>query len=789
MVSLSMLDRKWLRELWQMRGQALAIALVIASGIATYILSRSTIDSLTYTQEQFYADSHFADVFASLKRAPLAVAARIREIPGVARADMRVAAPVNLDVPGFADPVSGLLLTLPESSTAPNQLYLRAGRLPAPDEDAAVVVNESFAEAQGLKPGSRIAATINGRRKLLTVTGVVLSPEYVYLIRPGDFFPDYKRYGILWMNRESLSAAYGMDGAFNDVALTLAPGARLPEVISRLDAVLEPWGGIGAIGREDQASHHYLSEEIKQLRAQATIVPFIFMSVAAFLLNVVISRLILQQRMPMAILKAFGYSNTAIALHYLKLVTGIVLVGGVVGVAAGGWLAHGLSGIYAEFFRYPYMHFVLRPGVALSAVGVSALVAYLGTLNSVLRASRLAPAQALHPEAPPLFRESLLERTGIKQFLSQGGRMILRNISRHPVKSGLTLTGVALSCAIVTMGGLFNDAVNYMVDVQFNRSQHADLIVTFSDVAPERTVSELRSLSGVTMAEPLRAVPVRLRNGYRTYRTALQGYMPAGRLNDLLDADLRKVRVPPTGVLLTDFLARRLGVVPGDFITAEVLEASRPVARVQVVGLVREFAGMNAYMSLDVLNRLLPDDRGVSGMFLKVQPDRLQQVYAALKQRPKVAGVTIRAVAMRSFHELMAENILIYAAVMLVLAGTIAVGVVYNSTRVALSERAFELATLRVLGLTHREIAYILLGETGLLTLLAIPTGFLIGYGFSAYIAYSLASTLYRVPVVIEPPTLGRAALVIMLAGAASSLYIYHRLGRLDLVAVLKTRE
>lgn len=784
-----MLDRKWLRELWHMRSQALAIALVIASGVATYILSRSTIDSLMHTQRQFYSATHFADVFASLKRAPLALAARIREIPGVAQVDARVVAPVNLEVAGFGDPVSGLLLTLPEPGAGLNRLYLRSGRMPSADEDDAVLVNESFAQAHRLTPGAHINATINGRSKRLTVTGVALSPEFVYLIRPGDFFPDYKRYGILWMNRRPLAAAYGMDGAFNDVTLSLAPGASQPAVITALDTLLAPWGGVGAIGREDQTSHHYLSEEIKQLTTQATVVPLIFMGVAAFLLNVVISRLIRQQRETVAILKAFGYGNPAIAWHYLKLVSCIVLAGGLIGIAAGGWLAHGLSQIYAEFFRYPYMRFDLRPEVALTGVAVSAVAAFLGTLNSVMQAAQMPPAQALHPEAPPAYHETLLERTGIKKLLSQGGRMILRNIARRPLKAGLTLLGIAFACGIVTMGGLFNDAVNYMVDVQFNRSQHADITVSFTDTAATRALPELRSLPGVVMAEPMRVVPVRLRNEYRSYRTALQGYPVGSRLNELLDANLRPVRLPPSGILLTDYLARRLGVRPGDMLSVEVLTGARSVLRVPVAGVVSEFAGMNAYISLDALNRLLPDDRGVSGAFLRVLPDMQTRIYSELKARPKVAGVTIRAVAMRSFHELMAENILIYAAVMLILAGTIAVGVVYNSTRVALSERAFELATLRVLGLTHREIAYILLGEIGLLTLLAIPAGFAIGYGFSAYVAHHLASTLYRVPVVLEPDTLGRAALVVLSAGILSSLYVYLRLGRLDLVAVLKTRE
>ncbi|MDE2345369.1 MAG: ABC transporter permease, partial [Gammaproteobacteria bacterium] len=706
-----------------------------------------------------------------------------------ARVDARVAAPVNLEVPGFGEPVSGLLLTLPQSPGAPNQLYLRRGRLPAADEDSTVAVNESFADAQHLKPGNTLYATISGKRKLLTIAGVVLSPEFVYLIRPGDFFPDYKRFGVLWMNRRPLQAAYGMDGAFNDVVLKLAPGAAPSAVIARLDAVLAHWGGTGAITRADQTSHHYLMDETRQLQTQAMIVPVIFLGVAAFLLNVVVSRLIHRQRMSIAILKAFGYGNLSIALHYLKLVTGIVLVGGVIGIAAGAWLAHGLSNIYAEFFRYPYMHYVLKPGVALTGLIASALAAYAGTLASVLRAARLPPAQAMYPETPPVFHETLLERAGFKRLLSQAGRMILRHIARQPLKSALTLLGVALACAIVTLSGLFHDAVNYMIDVQFNRMRHADLTVTFTDTASSRAIAELKSLPSVVGVEPLRAVPVLLRNEYRSYRTALQGYVPGGRLNELLNVDLHSIRLPRDGVLLTDYLAARLGVAAGDRLQVDVLAGARRKFSIPVAGVIKEYAGANAYMSLAAMQRVLPEDPGISGAFLRVQPGTLEQVYAELKRRPKVAGVTIRAVAIHSFHELMAQNILIYATVMLIMAGTIAIGVVYNSTRIALSERAFELATLRVLGLTHREIAYILLGESALLTLLAIPAGFAIGYGFAAYLAHALASALYRVPLVLEAPTFARAALVVLAAATVSSVYVYQRLGRLDLVAVLKVRE
>ena len=789
MVKLRTLDRKWLRELWQMRSQALAIALVIASGVATYILSRSTIDSLLYTQQEFYSSTHFAEVFASVKRAPLAVADRIAEIPGVAHSGVRVVAPVKVDVPGFPEVVNGLILTLPDAAAGIDRLYLRSGRIPGPDEDAAVLVNEQFAQAQRLHPGDTVEATINGRLKTLTIAGIALSPEFVYLLRPGDFFPDYKRYGIFWMNRKPLSMAYGMDGAFNDVIVTLAPGASQPAVISRLDRLLGPWGGIGAIGRADQTSHHYLTEEINQLRVQATIMPAIFLGVAAFLLNVVVGRLIRQQRETVAILKAFGYGNAAIATHYLKMVGLIVVAGAVMGTVIGAWLAHGLSGIYSEFFRYPYMHFVLRPQVPLAASAISAAAALLGTLNAVHDAATMAPAQALHPEPPLAYHETWLERAGARRFLSQGGRMILRNVARRPLKSALTVLGVALACSIVTVGGLFNDAVSFMVDVQFNRSEHADLTATFTDTTSPRAAWELAGLPGTTKAEPFRVVPVRLRNGNYSYRTAIQGYPLDGTLFQLRNTSLQAIRVPETGVLLTDFLAARLHVHPGDRLTIEVLSGARPVVSAELAGVVKEFAGMNAYMSLPAVDRLLPDEHGISGVRLRLESGRQAAVYSALRDRPRVASVTARAAAMRSFHDLMAQNILIYAAVMLFLAGTIAVGIIYNSTRIALSERAFELATLRVLGLTRREIGYILLGETGMLTLIAIPAGFAIGYGFAAYVAYRLASALYRVPVVLEPATLGRAALVIVVATVVSSAYAYYRLGRLDLVAVLKTRE
>jgi putative ABC transport system permease protein len=784
------LTRKLLRDLWHMRGQALAIAMVIAGGVATWIISYSTIDSLEITQAAFYRENRFAEVFATLKRAPESLEDSIAAIPGVAAVETRTVTQATLEVAGFDDPATGLMVSIPDQGEARlNRLYLRDGRLPAPRAESEAVVSEPFAEAHGLHVGDRLAAIINGRRQRLTLVGIGLSPEYIYQIRPGDLFPDYQRYAILWMREEPLSAAQGTKDAFNNVVLALDQGAEEKDAIERLDRLLKPYGGTGAYGRDDQMSHQYLSQEVKQLKSSAGIVPIIFLGVAAFLLNVVIARTVDQQRDQVAVLKAFGYANRAIGLHYAGLILLIVAVGAVPGVLAGAWAGNGLARLYSQFFRYPYLHYVLAPKVVVSGVGIAAAAALLGALRAVRKASRLPPAEAMRPEPPAVYRPTLIERAGLQRWFDQPTRMVLRHIERKPGKSVLSVLGIAMAGAILMVGGFQKDAIDYMIDVQFGLAQREDLTVTFTEPTARKALFELARLPGVFRAEPFRAVPVELRAGHRTYRTAIRGFENRSELHRALSADLRPIELPPEGLLLTDHLGDKLGVKPGDWITVEVQEGAQPVRQVRVAGLVSEFIGIAAYMRLDALNRMMQEGPLVSGAFLAVDRNRQGQIFDALKARPRVAGTAIREVAIRTFYETMGETLLIFALVNTVLAGSIAFGVVYNSARITLSETGRELASLRVLGFTRGEVAYILIGELGVITLTAIPAGFFIGYEFCRLISENLTSDLYRVPLVIEPGTYGFSAAVVLGASVISALLMARNLYHLDLVAVLKTRE
>jgi len=784
------LDRKLLRDLWQMKSQALAIALVVMCGVGTYIMFLATLGALRTTQDTYYRDYRFAEVFASLKRAPQSLQLRLQDLPGVDQVETRVLAQVRLDMPNFSEPVSALMVSVSDQGRhGLNALHLRTGRLPLAGRADEVVASASFALAHGLQLGDRFHAILNGRRQALTLVGTALSPEFIQQMRPGSVFPDFKRFGVMWMGRRALGQAYDMEGAFNDMAMSLQPGADPQAVIDRVDALLKPYGGLGSYARKDQLSHRFLSQELEQLGTLASLFPVMFMGVAVFLLNVVIGRLVAMQREQVATLKAFGYSNLAVLWHYLRMVSVIVGLGIAGGTALGLWLGRALSHIYTEFYHFPYLLFNLQVQTVVEAALASLVAAGAGTALAVWRAASLRPAQAMRPEPPARYRETWIEQWGLKRYLSQPTRMIIRNIQRQSFKAALTVLGISMACGMILTGLFQRDTVSYMVNVQFGMAQREDLSVTFIDPTGARARFDLMGLPGVQHVEVFRAVPVRLRNGPHSYRTGIRGVEPLGDISRLLDADLRPVVLPTEGILLNDYLAQLLGVRVGDRLTVEVLEGNRPVREVTVAALVREYLGVSGYMHLDALNQFMQEGPTISGAYLSVDPAQMASLYARLKDMPRVAGLAERRQEIRNFNRVMEETMLFFTYVATIFAVIIAFGVIYNSARIALTERGRELASLRVLGFTRGEIAYILLGELALLALLAIPLGLWLGEGMCYYIARTMQNDLFRVPVVLEPRTYAFACVVVVVSALLSGLAVRRRLDQLDLIAVLKAAE
>jgi len=787
---ISLLDKKLFRDFVRLWGQALAIALVMASGVTTLILAVGTYRSLDETRAAYYERYGFADLFATAKRAPEHLIDRIVGIPGVAAADPRISKFALLDIEGMVNPATGMVRSLPDhGELILNRLYLRSGRMPEPGRVDEVTVNESFANAHGFRAGSTFEAILNGRKRTLRIVGIALSPEFIYALGPGDFIPDDSRFGVLWMSQKALESIFDLEGAFNSVTVKLQRGASEAEAIRQLDDLLEPYGGTGAIARKDQQSHAFLDGELQGLDGMSRVIPPIFLLVSAFMINMTLSRLIALEREQIGLLKALGYRRWRIAAHYLKMSLIITAVGIAIGFVAGTWLGHGMTLMYAEFYHFPFLIFYRGWDIYLVSAGVAALAATAGAAKAVYSVVTLPPAVAMSPPAPTGYAHIGIERLAVFKIYTQLTMMALRHMIRWPVRTGFTILGVALSVSLLVTSFFMIDSVEFMIDATFFRSDRQDATVTFTDERPFRVLQDVERLPGVLRAEPIRNTPVRLRHGHLHRKLAIQGKPPGSDLSRVLDLDLEPVALADSGLILGEKVANLLKVRVGDTVEVEVLEGKRVKRSVPVSQIIQSYLGLSVFMDLAALNEMLDESPSVSSVHIAYDTAMLEELFTAIKGLPAVSAIASQRAALAKFRETLAQNIYIMTAVYITLSVIIAFGVVYNSARIQLSERAREFASLRVLGFTKAEVSRVMLTELVILILIAIPLGCIIGYGFAKLVIVSFESDLYRIPFVISSNTYAFSSLVVMAAAIVSALIVRRGIDRLDLIKALKTRE
>jgi putative ABC transport system permease protein len=780
------LNRKLLRDLAAMKVQLGAIALVMACGVAAFVMARTALVSLQESRDQYYATQRFADVFATFRRAPDDVVRDLAEIPGVAAADTRVVLAATLEVPSGEGSCSARVLSLPRQAGAGlNLLHLRRGRWPESVNE--VLVGDAFAAAHRLEPGAVLPAVIHGHRFLLRVTGTALSPEFIYAIRPGEFLPDDRRFGILWMPRDAVAAAGGLRGACNDAALRLHSGASPAAVLDAVDRVLEPWGGTGAVARRDQLSARMVDNEIRELNAMATLVPGIFLFVAAFLLRTVLARLIGTQREQMAAIRAFGYPGSRIAWHYLKLALVVGAAGALMGLAGGLWLGRNLMEMYAQFFRFPLLRYEAVPGLLVSAGMLCPLAAALAVWSAVGAAARTPPAEAMRPEAPARFRtvagEAFLRAAGPR------GMMVLRHLMHHPWRTAGTVLGIALGAAVLILGSFSGDLFREVIGVLYRGSQRHDYQIALHEPAGPDAARALRHLPGVLSCESFRTVPVRIRCGPHDRLVPLTAYGEERNLVPVVDRRLQPVPIERGGVAISRELARILGVRSGGTVDLDVLEGRRRTVTATVTSLIDDLAGLQAVIRLADLPRYTDSGATVSGAFVRIDSGAQDVFQEAAAAAPAIAGVTSRAAMIGTFQRTMAETLLRMRFFNALFAAIIACGVIYNTGRIAVAEHRREFASLRVLGFTPSEVASLLFLETGLVLSIGLPLGLLMGRALAGAVVSALATETLRLPAVVHPPTYAFAATVIAAASLAAALAVRRQLRQLDLIAVLKAGD
>lgn len=729
-------------------------------------------------------------MFADARRAPKSLVEQIWAIPGVAATETRIARLALLDVEGLEEPATGQIISLPGlGAQRLNRLHLREGRFPEAERTDEVTVNEAFAKAHRLRLGSIIKAILNGKKRELKVVGTALSPEFVYALGPGDLMPDDRRFAVLWMSERAAAALFDLDGAFNSVSLKLLTGASEASVIEKLDRLLARYGGTGAYGRKDQLSHAFLDAELKQLDALRRVIPPIFLLVSAFLINITLTRMITLEREQIGLLKAIGYGPTPIAGHYVKLVLGIASLGIALGFLGGAWLGYGLTRLYADFFHFPFLLFQHDANVYATAGLVSLAAAVVGAVRAVSKVLQLAPAVAMQPPAPMRYRRLPSGWPRLSVPVSQLTIMALRHVVRRPLRAGFTSLGISLGVALLVMALLSFDSVELMIDVAFFRTDRQHATVIFSDDNHTRALQAVERLPGVLRAEPYRVMSVRLRNGHLSRKLVITGKPRDMDLSRVLDIGFRPVVLPEVGLVVDARVADVLALKRGDVVEVEFLQGRRTRRFVPVTDIIQSYFGLMAFMDLDALHEVTDEGPRVTGVHIGYDTRAQHELFTAIKSTPAIGSIGLQRQALTRFRATIEQNMSYMVTVYVGLAAIIAFGVVYNSARIQLSEHARELASLRVLGFTRAEVSGVLLTELALLTLVAIPLGWAIGYGFGWLLIQGFSSDLYRVPFVIGRATYAKASLVVLAATAVSALVVRRRVNKLDLIAVLKTRD
>ncbi len=784
------LDRKLLRDLMRLWKPAVSIALVLGCGIMTMVMMRGTAQSLAETRRAYYSEQKFADLFVHAERIPAATIAAIGALPGIAEVEPRVVIAGRFRLGARDGTVQAV--SLPRSGQPLlDRPVLRTGRLPDPANPAEIALSEPFAKANGLRPGDRIALTLNGRVAAFRVAGTVLSPEFVYAVPPGTMMPDDLRHGVVWMGEERLQALAGLRGTWNDVIATLRPGGSGAAAGDAIDRLLDRFGGTGTIGRDRQVSHAFLENELDQLATLSLWLPPVFLIVSAFLVNMVLDRLVRIERPQIGLLKAVGYGTGRIVRHYLGLALAIGVAGTLAGWAAGWGLGEWMTALYRDYFRFPFLDYRPDPAAFLWSAAAAATAVLAGAIRAVMASTRLPPAEAMQPPAPPRFSRGSADAIGGLLRLGRLQMMILRTVLRRPWRAVTSGLGVAAAVAVLVASFFTMDVIEVVMDDIFNRTNRQDMTLTLTrPVAVEAARLAALSLPGVTEAETESVLPVRLRHGSVSRMTTLRLHDGGrGRLVRALGEDGRPLRLAPGGLSLPASLAGALGVGPGDPVEVDLLSAPRGTYLLRIAGSVRQSMGQEAHMAAAELAAVMHRPVPATAINLRLDPIARPDFDRAVADSPQVLARTDWQLLEQQFDATVNESLVVTTLIFSSIGMLITLGVVYNSARIQLAERSHELATLRVLGFTRAEVGTVLVGEQVALCLAALPFGLAAGHGLAALMARGFSSELVTLPFVIHPATYALAAGLTLGTALATALAVARDHAQVDLVSVLKDRE
>ena len=792
---MSVLDRKVARDLFRSKGPLAAIILIVAVGIACFVCMSSAYNNLETSRRAYYAQCRMADFSVEVKKAPLSELDRLASIPGITELRPRIVFPVTVDLDDVAKPLSGQVLSLP-AKPAPviNNIQLKRGSYFTPEHRPEVIVNDAFAQKRNIHPGQRIHLILNNRRQELFVVGTAISSEFVYLLGPGGIVPEPESFGVFYLKERYAEEVFDFEGAFNQVIGLLAANRsdQTEEILQRIETCLEPYGVASTTPLARQASHWFLTSEIAGLRVSTIVLPAIFLSVAALILNVLMTRMAEQQRTVVGTLKALGYSNQQVLWHFLKFGLAVGTAGSLLGCVLGYLLAGGMTVMYRQFFQFPNL--VNRPYtiVWLAGIAIGVLFSLLGTVRGVGVVLRLSPAEAMRPKPPRRGGRVWIEHWHVLwNALGFRWRMVIRGIIRARMRTTAGIFAAAMGAALMLLAFYFRDAMYYMVDFQFDKLLVSDFDLTFKDDRSDSAWLDARTLPGVDHVEPQFIVGCTFHHGHHRKKGAITGLVPAARLTVPRDTAGRQVPVPSSGLLMTRMLAELLEARPGDRITIVPTKGLRQPTEVTVTQIIDSYLGLAAYADFHYLNRLVHEESAVSGLQLKVcpGPDSSLALYRELKRMPALQSVNAVREQKASIVRTLLDSMIFTITMIIGFAGIIFFGSILNSSLISLSERQTEIGTFRVLGYGPHEVGMIFLQESLLVNSVGLLIGLPLGYWLSLLLCQLYDTELFRIPQVIRPAGFVWTSVLAVVFTLAAHYFVQRAINKMDWLEALKVKE
>ena len=783
---MKVLDRKLIRDLSRSKGMLLAVAAIIAVGTGCLVGMLSTYDDLETAKREYYRRCRMADFWISLKKAPLSVVEELEKIPGVAAVRERISFPVIVDLAGVDRPISGLTVSMPDiESDIINNIMVRAGSYFTAGRSNEVIVSEKFAQARKIQPGDFIHLTMNGRREKMFVVGTAISSEHVYIAPPGSLMATPGDYGIFYIKRRFAEDKFGFNGACNDMAglLTRAGKRKSALVLEELNQALDPYGVFSVTPRSRQFSNLTLTAEMGGLKTTATALPIIFLSVAALVLNVLMTRMAEQQRMIVGTLKALGYENGQLFSHYLKFGLCVGLAGGLGGCLLGDLISETMIGMYQQFFEFPHLVNRAPPSLMAIAVLISIIFSVLGALRGVKKIVDLDPAEAMHDAMPAIGGKIILERW--KTFwnrLDFWWQIVLRSIFRNRARTVIAMVAALLGSAMVLLALGLTDSMNYMVDFEFDKVLLGDYTMTLREAVDSGSVSEVANLPGVTLAEPVFNVAGTFSRANHHKKGNITGLIRDAELSVPCDSAGEPVRVPPTGLLMTERLARQLDVAAGETITFVPVRGVKYPIEVEVAATIKSMIGLSVFADYGYLNRLVGEEAAVNELQLKARqtPEQLAAFFRYLKESPLIESLNVIGQTKSALKKQMTGAMQGMAMVMIIFAGVIFFGSILNGSLIAISERRREIATFRVLGYRPREIGGMFIRENMLLNLTGAVLGLPFGYWMLQGLATQFTNDAYTMPCIVSGASWVWTIVLAMIFVLISHIFVKRAIKRLN---------